>query len=142
LGAGTDSKALKALPSTLVRGLRKKDAIVQGKVSLVAFVPDGKRPNGGREASVNWEDDEGALPQVLADKKNSAHGAARVARAWIDEVAASEGCDGALAYERQSLPENSYHGNLVYTADLENVRERMIASCIALKAKFIARPTT
>lgn len=143
MGPGADPAALSGVPATLLRGLRTKDCIVQGKVSLVAFVPDGKRSDedgGGKEASINWEDDAEAVKVTLGDIKNSAHGAARVARAWVDEVKSSQGCDGALDYERKTIPGNPYHGNLIYVAGLDNVRQRMIASALAMKAEPIPRP--
>lgn len=133
------------LPDTCLRGLRKKDWKKDGGViSLEAFLPfestaaDRQRHDrlpAGSETSVNWEDDSEALEVTRADSTNAAHGVARVHWKIAFDAMAKIDNRADVFCERAALPNNKYHGNLVFRAGLEKYELKAIATWIAAQAR-------
>src|SRR6266545_1880825 len=78
-----DTKTVDALPESCLRGLRKQDWVDdQFIISSAAFEPDRRtatgRKDGGKETSVNWEDNSNVESFTLEDKNNAQYGAARI----------------------------------------------------------------
>src|SRR5712692_7828191 len=78
-----DLETIAALPVSCLRGLRKADWVdEQSLIQTAAFIPDvrtaGTRKDGGKETSVNWEDDADVESFTLSNKNNAQHGAARI----------------------------------------------------------------
>jgi len=136
-------------PDSCLRGLHKKDYLTVRGVSAAAFEPDPRtaadREDGGQETSINWEDDETVQELTLSQRDARGnicypHGIARLPRAWIDRVNELPGSESTLTYERRPTladpdrPDNPYHGNLVFRADLPTRAVRMIAGALALAA--------
>lgn len=99
-------------------------------------MPDPKtaqhRQDNRFETSINWEDDDGALPFTKAMPNTK--GVAELKRTTIDDISRKPGSLNAISYIRSELPDNKYHGDILFQAGLPNGRIRMIASSLALDA--------
>lgn len=150
LRRGSSPLPSSAYPDCLLRGLANKKCVDSGGLTSEAFVPDARtvkdRTDGMAETSINWEDD-GDVLQKTFDEKNVANGlpaypfgVGRVKRADVDHLVEKPAIAAVLAYERREEPGKPYHGNLLFTADLTNVRQRMIASALAVVADLVSPP--
>lgn len=120
------------LPFTCLRGLRKQDWVTpEGIVASPAFVPDKKktgeaaRADGGKEVSVNWEDNDQVLP--LTFKGHGQHGAARLNRRAVGAVNQKAPPPVAILCERRladDQPDNPHHRNLVFRDGLSPPLEK------------------
>ena len=75
-----DVKTVNDLPNNCLRGLRKANWVdARFLIATEAFIPDSRtaagRQDGGKETSVNWEDDSQVENFTLADKSNAQYGA-------------------------------------------------------------------
>ena len=135
-------------PEKLLRGIpNKNDIDEEGNPSSHLFqfsercgVP--QREDGFREESINWYDNEGALKQLLTQKKDDGSlqfrvGAAVLFRSDIDQIKKFSVVKQRLDYERRVIPENEYHGNLLLKKDTPKSIMKRIAASIALRAKTI-----
>jgi hypothetical protein len=117
------------------------------KVSAVVFYPDEStsayRLDSGTETSINWEDDDKALEFTLNQTKDDLPqfpgGAVRLSRTAIEYVNTRPGMQGSLSYERAPLPENQYHGNIVFRANLSKHVIKMIAAALAMESSQIIK---
>ena len=139
-----DERQIEAeFPAACLRGLRKKDHLTDGVVNTAAYIPDPRtaegRADNGAEVSVNWEDDDTVLAFTLSKREATGFGVARLPRARIDDIASQPGSVGALWYERASLDDNTFHGNLLFLATLKGPRQKMIAAALALASEAIPR---
>ena len=138
-----DVKTVTGLPNSCLRGLRKLDWVDdQFIISSAAFEPDPKtaklRPDGGKETSVNWEDDSNVESFTLNDKNTAQFGAARIFTAHIVQMSSrAAAVVMPLSCERQRIPGNEYHGNIVFSANLNKRVERLLAASLALHSKFV-----
>ena len=97
------------------------------------------RVDGGMETSVNWEDDSSVERLTLNDRSTAEHGAARLAHMHIQSM--SRGAPvGPLVCERQPLPGNDYHGNIVFPRGTPKVIRLQLAAAMALKSQLIRHP--
>jgi hypothetical protein len=125
-------------PDYYLRGITGKDVLDEEGIptsSLFQFqLPS--RPDGFIEESINWYDDEGAVDTLLLQKKNNEIqfkiGAVVLERKRIDDIIKSQGIKNRLAYERNHLPENQYHGNLLLSGELSRRKKNQIAGSISL----------
>ena len=129
-------------PVNCIRGIRKSSWVNdEGKVSGLAFEPDlrtkDNREDQGCETSINWEDDSNALSFTL---KEYEHGVVRLQTQKIDYVNRIHGALDSLKLERDLLPKNPYHGNLVFSGRLRKIEIKQIASTLALGASDIITP--
>lgn len=127
------------LAAHFLRGLNKKKWIDLEQVTFEAFYePSAPRSeDGGREISVNWEDDEHAVGFTLRSS-TGVHGAARVELAEVENNLAR--VRESVIFERRTSelePSNAYHGNIVYLKTVTKVRLKQIANVIALASEFI-----
>ena len=138
-----DVKTVDDLPSTCLRGLRRKDWVDDdGLVATIAFIPDPKtaeqRQDRGLETSVNWEDDSSVEGFTLADYSNAQHGAARISTADIEHTSlTARAVDRPLSCERKPQASNLYHGNIVYSAGAHKVVQKQLAATLALKSRLV-----
>jgi hypothetical protein len=114
-------------------------------IATEAFIPDPRtasgREDGGKETSVNWEDDFQVENFTLADRSNAQYGAARISTVHIFQVSGTAMAVATpLSCERQRLPQNQYHGNIVYSAKVSKRMEKMLAAALALKSMFVPQP--
>lgn len=95
-----------------------------------------KRADGASEASINWEDTgHDVLKFTSNDMQVAANGVARLPLDSVDRLARDPGCTGEIGYERAALPNNRFHGNLLFKRGLPHLTIRMIASALALASK-------
>jgi hypothetical protein len=136
-------------PEHCIRGVGKEKYIYDDDtVSAGLFIPDKRtastRGDGGFETSINWEDNNDVLVFTLEyrDENNHLafpHGAVRVPRQEIDHVNELESTRDTLTYERGPLPDNPYHGNIVFRGSLPNPRLTMIANILAAASSKVYR---
>lgn len=112
-------------------------------VSTPAFIPDYRehRIDGAYETSINWKDDEDAIPFAMTKREQSRFGLAILERSVLDAEKARTSLPKALDYERKIDPDdpaNKYHGNIIFVGEKRYIN--MIAAALALKSKFIPRP--
>jgi len=118
--------------------------VIDGRfVDTRAFMPNVKtaasRSDGGAEVSVNWEDTSEVQGFTLADLTVARYGAARLARAIVDDVSAHTPFPDALACERKRARGNPHHGNIVYRASMPKRLHTMIAAALGLRSELISR---
>jgi hypothetical protein len=90
------------------------------------------------ETSVNWEDDSGVREFTLSDRGTAEHGAARLAR--TDIHSASRGAQLLpLLCERQPVPGNDHHGNIVFPKGTAKVIQVQLAGAMALRSHLVRR---
>jgi len=129
-------------PESLLRGIRKAKWVDDGVILADAFEPDERtdRKDGLLETSINWEDDEGALEQLLRQPAFRENGAARVRTAHVRYVARSAAGQRRLDFERRPDPEqpdNEYHGNLLFVAMASKQIRRHLAAALAVGGRSV-----
>jgi hypothetical protein len=135
-------------PAHCLRGVSLKDAITEdGIIAPHAFFfhEGDKRQDGWIEQSINWEDDEKAVPFTLAQKRVDGtaqfpYGLAVVPRVELDRLCTQVTVAGRLAYERRVTEGYAYHGNLLLKSNTPKVTMKMIAAGIALHVSRIVPP--
>jgi hypothetical protein len=136
----------KLFPDNCLRSLKKQDWIKEGQVSTDAFLSDPRtaesRVDRGREVSINWEDNERAIGYTFSQKIQSGHGIAKLPKCKIDTIQTLKSGPAQINYERKDAGDNTFHGNLVYSATCNKPAEKLIASALALASEFIPRPET
>lgn len=128
-------------PESFLRGISNKDFISKdGYVLPSAFqFDDGLRNNGKKELSINWYDCEDALVTALEQKREDGRKQFSVGVAKLDLVRVKIFLgafieNNTFFYERQELPENPYHGNLLIPENLSKPVRSLISSGLALVA--------
>ena len=128
------------LPDNCIKGIPNKDFLEDNgypQSRLFYFEERHTRSDGLIEQSINWEDDDLAIEFSLNQKKENGErqfkaGVAIISRHEIDRLNKQPTVGGALSYERQPLPNNCYHGNILLQADIKKTRRKMIAAALAL----------
>lgn len=134
-------------PLAFIRGIPKLDNINKERNTVMAalFIPNSKtsqtRSDQGQEISINWEDDGTVLSFTLTMPKENnltslafPHGAVRLLTEVLDEVNNKPATANTLTYERNTLENNPYHGNIVFKSGLPGHTISMIASVLAYSA--------
>lgn len=130
-------------PETCLRGLRSRECVTrEGRVHGTSFLPvlttAQQRQDGRSEASINFEDDEGALPLLRRDKANAGHGVARLPLSVVDSFRGTfKGGVVTVEYERKRKKGNDYHGNLLFPAGIDKVDALAIAAYLACSAELV-----
>lgn len=140
-------------PSHCLRGIRKKDFLVEGASALHsgAFEPDPRtaehRTDGAAETSINWEDDALVVRMTLRNQQLAAHGVARLPRTVIEaanhlpnlaRLSARSSEPRLLFHERAPLPDNPHHGNILFARELPKPLMRLLAGYLAMHAEYIS----
>jgi hypothetical protein len=133
--------AMTTYPRRCIRGIRSKDHFHEDGILGAAafqFEHNPQRQDSFMEASVNWEDDPSVIDFTMNRKKGNTDefefkaGVAVVSlerlRAGLRQFVES----GALAYERNSLPDNRYHGNLLVKDSMAKPTIRLVMAGMAL----------
>ena len=105
----------------LIRGIpNKKDFLDdEGRVkqSLFLFSKEPREEDGFYDLSINWFDNEEALSIMLTQKKGGEFqfkaGVAIIQRFFLDDLIRRPTSSNELFYERQRIPGNDYHGNII-----------------------------
>ncbi len=130
-------------PESCIKGISAQDQIGQGGNAaphLFNF-KDKIRPDGWKEQSINWNDDEEAISFTLSQERDNgsiqfAYGVAILPTHEIERVKRHIKVPSALSYERDALPGNRYHGNILLRGDIQKPLMRMISANIALFAEL------
>lgn len=127
------------LPENCIKGIPNDQFLTpEGGVYTNVFeFATGHRSDGWMESSVNWQDDEHALAFTLAQTRSDGAlqfraGAAILSRYEIDSLIARPNIGNRVSYERQTLPENSYHGNILLSANTSKPTMNMIRALLAI----------
>lgn len=101
--------------------------------------------NDNPDVSINWEDDDRVVIFTLDQRKDGqfqfTYGVARLPYSGIQEVCNHPICPNSIQCNRDPIPDNVYHGNIVYRADLSKDTKRMISSMLAMKVKEVIKRT-
>lgn len=132
-------------PDRCIRGIPNETYLTDGGVAAHLFYFDFQytRDDGWIEQSVNWEDNKDAIPFTINQKttqgKQFKAGVAIVPRNQIDNIKSAPTIRGALSYERKSLSDNPYHGNLLLISGTPPVKMKLIAASLALQVSEIVK---
>ena len=138
-------------PAHCLRGLRKQSWLYQTTngfhVHQEAFYPDEQgrleeEYSGWKETSINWEDDEHALRFTREQKSEKGqplnpHGVARLSLSAIEHCMANTPILNTFTRERRAIPNNRYHGNLLFDPSLPRQMLRMLAGTLALTSRLV-----
>ncbi len=126
-------------PENSIKGIPNDDFLIKdhGTVGAHLFYFEQIRRDGARMQSINWEDRESVIDFTLNQKKENGElqfkaGVAIVPRFEIDRLNQRPTIKGLLSYERETLDDNPYHGNLLLQANVPNPIRKMIAAGLAL----------
>lgn len=130
---------VKGFPEEFIRGISNKDFIHNGLVLSSAFQFEYfGHINNMLEVSINWVDDEEAVELALNQKKENGklQFSAGVARLELEMVKLflRSFTPEVFSYERAPLEDNSYHGNLLVSANANRQIRQLIMNGLALAA--------
>jgi hypothetical protein len=131
-----------------LRGISSTDYVSNGQVLYTAFkfdvIPD--RNDHMLESSINWLDDDGAIEEVLNQRKDNGkiQFSAGAAKLNLDTVKLffTNIPKDAFSYERAVVPGNAYHGNLLLSESCDKNIRHLIMNGLALAAGTSIIPQT
>jgi len=137
-----------AYPDNCIKGIPNDkclDALgdeVVANINLFCFSKNRCRPDGWGEESVNWMDDEEAIPFTLKQAKETGElqfkeGVAMLPRAELDKI--RKRYNNLLDYERAPLEANSYHGNVLLNGNLPSHLKTQMRALLAHVSQVIRR---
>lgn len=135
-------------PDTLWRGISNSDFICDGYVLVSAFqFSKAVATDGFNELSINWNDNDGSLELLLSQRKENGKlqfsaGAAKLETAKMKQYLSDFFESGTFKMERNSIPNNAYHGNLLIRNNANKQIQTMIANALALVAGTHIVPQT
>lgn len=140
-------QAHKSFPERCLRGLRDTDCLERDEngrvwVSMKAFLPhwptikdrvDRRHKSNHYESSINWEDHIAESFRILCtDPVNAKCGVASVLLQDIKNAKQlNPRASTMLDWEREPLPKNPFHGNLLFSGTLPRNMVRELAAVIA-----------
>jgi hypothetical protein len=137
----------------LLRGLSAddwvKDGIVTASAFQIKFEPTFMR-NDCAANSISWEDDTSVVELMMQQKKKENGeqndklqykvGLARIPRKEVDHIMRLPTIKDILSYEREPLPDNKYHGNLLVRPESSLAQRKLLPGVIAcLVSEIIPR---
>lgn len=136
-------------PANCIKGIPNDTFLIdEDRVAphLFHFKLDSTRPDGWVEQSINWQDDDSAIEFTLGQTKDSGEqhfkaGATVLPRHEIDRLIQRPVVNGLLSYERDSLPSNPFHGNILLREGVPKPTMKMIAAGLALAVADIILQT-
>ena len=114
-------------PDYCIKGITNETFLIPNSVqaapNLFQFHKERVRDDGWIEESVNWQDDENAIHFTMNQTKADGSiqfecGVAILPLNKIDELRSRPGFNDVLEYERQTLSENPYHGNILVKSEI------------------------
>jgi hypothetical protein len=134
-------------PENCIRGIPNKEFVVSERLvatHLFFFKREDLRNDGWVEQSINWQDDNGAIEFTLNQTKEDGQlqfnaGVAILPRAEIDRLRSLAACRDQIAYERQPITGNRYHGNFLLHGSMGQAVMKQVAAALALRAEYIPR---
>ena len=133
-------------PEEIIRGVKSLTHVSGDNIKADAFqFPNNTcRADGCIEESINWNDDDDAIEFTVYQKRIDGEyrfkgGAAILSRKKVDDIMKLPIGRGYLKYERDKLPDNPYHGNLLVVKDMEKWRRTIIIASLAGCCKYRKR---
>lgn len=130
-------------PNNCLRGVFNKSAVrTDGRPETEVF-NQWQLDGGEFVQSINWEDDDGAIPFTLAQTRRDLEtlqfpgGVAVLARIEIDNMMKWPANMGVLSYERAPEDGNRYHGNLRLGPGVTKPHRTQIAGALALAVSSV-----
>lgn len=129
-------------PDKFIRGIINRSYLEDdntASIALFSFHDQGCRTDGWIPESVNWMDGENVISFTLNqrnedDELQFAAGIAILLRGDLDRLRRRTGFSDKLKYERDPLPQNDYHGNILLSNSLSKTKKRMIRNALAVYA--------
>ena len=125
-------------PDNLLRGLSAEDWVSDGLVTAAAFQIKFEAPflkDGRATQSIFWEDDDSVINLMLQQKREDHFqfkaGIARLPRESVEHIMRLPVFTGILSYERDRLPDNPYHGNLLVGPGLNSTQRKLLPGVMA-----------
>lgn len=125
------------IPDNCIRGIPKPTCL-EGRgtanLTLFEFHRNPDRTDRWNEVSINWKDDEHAIDFTLQQKNDEEKllfsvGVAILPLVDLDKIRKRH--TNFFHYERQSEPNNGYHGNLLLNDDTSKTRKTLIRAGLA-----------
>lgn len=133
--------ANKPFPECFLRGFNTNECYTkEHNIAIGAFQfgnHTDKRNDNYHEASINWEDDEGAVKILLEQKKDETnelmfkYGYARLPLNLVKMTLKSLMVKNYLNFERKPLEYNPYHGNILISGSINKQEKSMIQNNLA-----------
>ena len=134
-------------PEDCIRGISNTDWLCEegpASINMFQFNSGRDREDGWIEESINWHDDPNVVAYTLAQRNSKdtkakfSVGAAILPRKVIDNLG-KEGFSDNVRYERWSLPENPYHGNLLLHSETSKNLKTLIRARLAFGVSKIIK---
>jgi len=135
-------------PDNCIKGIPNNECLetfgdsVVATINLFCFPKDRCRPDGWTEESVNWMDDDNAVPFTLRQEKKAGElqfkaGVAILPRTDLDKI--KKKYYGLLEYERSPLEANSYHGNVLLKGSFPSHLKTQVRALLAHASQVVPR---
>ena len=130
-----------AFPEHCLRGIPNQGFLLDGgpdvTQDLFYYNLKGDRGDGWVETSVSWRDNDEAVDITLGLTKDDGSikflvGLAVLPTEKLEHAQRLPSRPDSLHYERSPEPDNEYHGNILFNAELDVKIIRMVASTLAL----------
>lgn len=127
-------------PDKLLKGIPRNCITPEGFPSSEIFhfkmENSPEREDGNIENSINWRDNDTALHFTLNQKKKDGSvqfesGVAIILKSELDRLKKLPLFKPCFDYERNSLPDNPYHGNLLLKVGVSKPSMKAIAATLA-----------
>ena len=131
----------------MIRGISDPSWVSDGYASAALFqFKESNRREGFSELSINWYDDEGALDQILSQRKEKDNtiqfkgGAAILSKESVASINKIPRYIGTTHFDRDELPDNKYHGNILISNNLHKMAKLGIQHYLAMHVEDIISP--
>jgi hypothetical protein len=127
----------------MIRGISDPGWVSDGYASAALFqFKESNRLEGFSELSINWYDDEGALDHILNQKKETGNiqfkgGAAILSKESVNSINKIPQYIGTTHFDRDILPDNRYHGNIIISSNLHKMAKLGISQYLAMHVEDI-----
>lgn len=125
-------------PDNCISGIPLKDHLTKdGQVATHHFYFKQENEKKWKGKSINWEDNSTVIGFTLNQRKPDSTlqfkvGVAIIPRRQIDRINRLPNIDGLLSYERQTLVDNPFHGNILLRPGTPKSIMRQSAATLAL----------
>ncbi len=125
-------------PNDFWRGVSSEQQIHENHANSQAFTfkENPERNDNYFEMSINWNDDPQSIEVLLKQRKANGDiqfkmGAVNIELKLLKRCLFALVQSEKLSYERASIPENEYHGNLLLRSDVSKQDKTMISNALA-----------
>jgi len=133
------------IPDNCIRGIPKSTCLEDrstANLTLFEFRHNPDRADRWNELSINWMDDEHTIDFTLQQKNDEKEllfmvGVAILPLFDLDKIRKRH--TNFFHYERQSKPNNGYHGNLLLNDDTSKTRKTLIRAGLANRSEIHRR---